>query len=69
MSDTKNKTHTGPDVYATVPTGETVFLRTFLPWQLWKFIKINLKMLVVIRRSHRTHLPGAVKTSAAGGSR
>ena len=39
--------------YVTKPTRFTVFLRTFLPWQLWRFAAINLKMLDIIRRSHR----------------
>jgi hypothetical protein len=38
--------------YVTVPTRRTIFLRTFLPWQVWRFIRINLKMLGVIRLSH-----------------
>jgi hypothetical protein len=38
---------------ASVPTGFTRFLRTFLPWQAWRFVVINLKMLRLIRRSHR----------------
>ena len=42
-------------VYVTKPTRKTVFLRTFLPWQLWRFAVINLKMIGIIRRSHRTH--------------
>jgi len=41
--------------YATKPTRTTVFLRTFLPWQIVRFLWINLKMLVIIRRSHQTH--------------
>ena len=41
--------------YATKPTGMTLFLRTFLPWQAWRFFRINLKMLVIIRRSHKAH--------------
>jgi len=40
--------------YATKPTRTTVFLRTFLPWQIVRFLWINLKMLVIIRRSHQT---------------
>ena len=31
--------------YVTRPTRRTVFLRTFLPWQLWRFLAINLKMV------------------------
>lgn len=34
------------------PTRGTLFLRTFVPWQLWRFIRINLKMLGVIGRGH-----------------
>ncbi len=39
--------------YVTKPTRFTVFLRTFVPWQLWRFVVINLKMLDIIRRGHR----------------
>lgn len=42
--------------YVTNPTRWTLFLRTFLPWQLWRFIAINLKMIEIIRRSHRVRL-------------
>jgi hypothetical protein len=49
------KAHAKPWFYATKPTGGTVFLRTFLPWQIWRFIKINLKMVTIIRRSHQSH--------------
>ena len=38
----------------TRPTRGTLFLRTFLPWQLWRFAAINLKMIGIIRRSHRS---------------
>ena len=41
--------------YITKPTRWTLFLRTFLPWQLWRFAVINLKMVDIIRRSHKTH--------------
>ena len=41
--------------YATKPTRMTLFMRTFLPWQIWRFARINLKMLVMIWRSHRSH--------------
>ncbi len=44
-----------PSFYATKPTGMTLFMRTFFPWQVWRFAWINLKMLVIIRRSHRSH--------------
>jgi len=38
--------------YVSQPTRWTIFLRTFLPWQAWRFIRINLKMIGIIRRSH-----------------
>lgn len=38
--------------YATRPTRMTLFLRTFLLYQLWRFAWINLKMLAIVRRSH-----------------
>lgn len=38
---------------ATKPTRFTVFMRTFLPWQMWRFVAINLKMLDIIHRSHQ----------------
>lgn len=39
-------------LYATKPTGITLFLRTFLPYQIWRFIWLNWKMVGIIRRSH-----------------
>ena len=38
--------------FATKPTAFTRFLRTFMPWQILRFIVINLKMVRVIRKSH-----------------
>jgi len=43
--------------YVTSPTRFTLFLRTFLPWQMWRFAVINLKMIEIIRRSHRSEGP------------
>ena len=37
---------------APVPTRGTIFLRTFIPWQIVRFVAINLKMLRLIWRSH-----------------
>jgi len=39
--------------YATKPTRFTLFLRTFLPYQAWRFLRLNVKMIGIIRRSHR----------------
>jgi hypothetical protein len=38
--------------YATTPTRATIFWRTFLPWQLWRFVVINLKMIRIIWLGH-----------------
>ena len=46
-------TPTRPDTSPN-PTRPTLFLRTFLPCQLWRFAVINLKMIEIIRRSHKT---------------
>jgi hypothetical protein len=40
--------------YATKPTRVTLFLRTFVPWQAWRFAVINAKMIDIIRRGHKT---------------
>ncbi len=40
--------------YVTNPTRPTLFMRTFLPYQMWRFAVINLKMIEIIRRSHKT---------------
>ncbi|MCC6929973.1 MAG: hypothetical protein IT359_13405 [Gemmatimonadaceae bacterium] len=39
--------------YVPVATRRTRALRTFLPWQLLRFIAINLKMLRMIAKSHQ----------------
>jgi hypothetical protein len=38
--------------YAPKPTRRTVFLRTFLPWQAWQFVRINMRMFRAIAKSH-----------------
>ena len=45
-------------LYVTKPTRSTLFMRTFVPFQLWRFVAINLKMIGIIQRSHRTRGPG-----------
>jgi hypothetical protein len=51
----RQEAHMRAAFYATRPTRTTVFFRTFLPWQLVRFVWINLKMVIIIRRSHRAH--------------
>lgn len=35
------------------PTKTTLFFRTFVPWQFWRFLSINWRMLRIIGRSHQ----------------
>jgi len=45
------KVTAGTASYVTRPTRLTLFLRTFVPWQLWRFARINVKMIRIIHRS------------------
>lgn len=40
------------DSIAPAPTRTTVYLRTFVPYQAYRFARVNLRMLKIIRRSH-----------------
>lgn len=51
-TDRARDEHLNEAFYATKPTRGTVFLRTFLPWQLWRFVEINLRMIRIIGKSH-----------------
>ena len=42
------------DSIAPMPTRRTVRLRTFMPYQAYRFGMVNLKMIKMVRRSH-TH--------------
>jgi len=35
-----------------VPTGFVKFMRTCVIWQFIRFVIINIKMLIVVRKSH-----------------
>jgi hypothetical protein len=50
--DRPSSPHLADASMAPVPTRWTVFVRTFIPWQVVRFVVINLKMLRLIRRSH-----------------
>lgn len=43
--------------FAPVPTGITCWSRTFLPWQLYRFAWINLKMIKMIGISQKGKPP------------
>jgi hypothetical protein len=42
----------GEGSFAPLPTPRTKALRTFLPWQIYRFILINIKMFEMISKSH-----------------
>lgn len=41
---------------AIIPTRLTIFLRTFIPWQLLRFVAVNIKMTFMILKSHNSEL-------------
>ncbi len=46
-----------PEHYVPTPSRTTVFFRTFVPWQLLRFIAINLRMLRMIFIGHHGRAP------------
>ncbi|MGC8548541.1 MAG: hypothetical protein ACP5M4_02470 [Acidobacteriaceae bacterium] len=60
MTTTENHPESLPpymkeSMYATLPTRLTVFLRTFLPWQILRFLLINFRMIRMIQINETTH--------------
>ncbi len=49
---TTNKEPYEQTYYPPVPTRFTTAMRTFLPWQLWRFLVINWKMLKLMGKPH-----------------
>lgn len=41
-----------PQHFAPKPTRMTLFFRTFLPWQIIRFIIVNIRMTGMILKSH-----------------
>jgi len=48
----KHITPYSPEANTAIPLKGVRFLRKFLPYQLWRFLVINVKMMVLIMRSH-----------------
>lgn len=38
--------------YAPTPTKNTLFWRKFWPWQAWRFIVLNLKIMKMVVKGH-----------------
>ncbi|MCB0334030.1 MAG: hypothetical protein KDD55_11060 [Bdellovibrionales bacterium] len=49
----KHERQKTPEYFASQPTAITLFFRKFLPWQIIRFVLINLKMFGLIWVSHR----------------
>lgn len=43
----------GQDYFVSRPTRWNQFLRTFIPYQIWRFLVINYKMTLMIIKSHQ----------------
>lgn len=54
--DHKSSIAKDPEYFVTKPTAFTQFMRTFIPWQLLRFIVFNLKMIRMIGLSHAKKL-------------
>lgn len=52
MTPTENHEPYQQAYYPPSPTTFTRLMRTFVPWQIVRFIVINLKMLKLMQRSH-----------------
>jgi hypothetical protein len=54
--------------YSPMPTRWTLRMRTFLPWQLWRFAWLNLKMLRMISIGHHGEAPTYQWRAIEGGT-
>ncbi len=48
------------------PTRRTVFWRTFVPWQLVRFLIINLRISLMILKSHEPGAPSETRRVSRG---
>jgi hypothetical protein len=60
------KVTAGTAPYVMRPTRWTRFLRTFVPWQAWRFARINLKMIGIVRGPQGGGDPGTGSAGRAG---
>ena len=52
MSNKINRRHGSDEAFAPMPTKTTIFWRRFIPWQAWRFIVLNLKILRIVAGGH-----------------
>ncbi len=53
QTDRKPRMHSTLSEYATKPTGVTLFLRTFIPWQIIRFLIINTRIMWMTVRNEK----------------
>ncbi len=51
MSKTKKKRYTD-QYYPPMPTKRTLFWRNFVPYQIWRFFVLNIKILKIVVMGH-----------------
>lgn len=51
MKNTLRKGYT-PESYAPMPTKATLFWRRFIPWQVYRFIALNIMILKIVVGGH-----------------
>lgn len=49
---TKKKYRYSYKYYAAHPTKTTMFWRKFWPWQAWRFMALNVKILKIVMQGH-----------------
>lgn len=47
----------GREFFIPTPTRSTLFFRTFVPWQMLRFVWINMKMVRMIGIGHHGRVP------------
>jgi len=52
MHGTKKKYRYSYKYYAAHPTKNTMFWRKFWPWQAWRFVALNVKILKIVLKGH-----------------
>jgi hypothetical protein len=57
------------EFFAPRPSRATLFFRTFVLWQLVRFVWINFKMIAMIGKAHSHRVPGSPAGSGPGGRR
>jgi len=47
-----NRRHRSDEAFAPTPTKSTLFWRGFIPWQAWRWLVLNIKILKIVVGGH-----------------